>query len=268
MKLAFSNIGWATHDDPSVLGRLRAAGVTGIEVAPTKVWPEWGGASEGAARRYGAFLGSLGLEVPAMQAILFGRPDLALFDRRPERRAAFVDHVRAVADLAAGFGARAMVYGAPKSRLRGPLDESEAEEIAVEVFSSIAPICAERGTCLCIEPNPTAYGCDFVTDSASALRLVRKVGLPGFGLHLDAAALVLANESLGAVLDEALPWLRHYHISEPFLVGFDEPKVPHAENLARLRSSTYAGWVSVEVDGQKHDLDRTLDFLVRLGASE
>src|SRR5262245_24016023 len=100
MRAAFSNIGWARHDDEPVFAKLRAARVSGIGVAPTKVWPDWNGASESAARAYARFLGDLGFAVPAMQAVLFGKPELRLFDTAPAARRAFEEHFRSVADLA------------------------------------------------------------------------------------------------------------------------------------------------------------------------
>ena len=52
MKLAISNIAWEKHDDSDVLNLLKANGVTGIEVAPTKLWQDWKGASYKKAREY------------------------------------------------------------------------------------------------------------------------------------------------------------------------------------------------------------------------
>ena len=50
-RFAVSNIAWDRHDDPEVLALLRAHGVTGIEVAPPKVWPGWDGATPEAVKQ-------------------------------------------------------------------------------------------------------------------------------------------------------------------------------------------------------------------------
>lgn len=264
MKLAVSNIGWQRHDDPAVLSQLRAAGVEGVEVAPTKVWPGWQGASAESARSYRAFLLEQGFAVPALQAILFGKPELSLFAPSDAERRAFVAHVQGVADLAQALGAKVLVFGAPKARRKGDLSEQDALQRAVAVLHELAGVCAERDTCLCIEPNPAAYGCDFVTDAASAVALVSAVDHAGFRLHLDAAALHMAGERLEQVLPRALPYLRHYHISEPFLTGFAQSVVPQAAWLRALAATDYAHWCSIEADAQKHDLAHTLRFVREL----
>ncbi len=47
--------------------------------------------------------------------------------------------------------------------------------------------------------------------------------------------------------NEAAPLVRHFHISEPELGDFREPRVPHARNLEFLRTMRYNGWCSVEM---------------------
>lgn len=261
MKLAMSNIGWEQHDDPSVLAALTAHGVTGIEVAPTKVWPDWIDADAEHARAYRSWLQDQGFAIPAMQAILFGRPELSLFDTSAGGVAAMVAHITRVAELAQALGATALVYGAPKSRKRGSRSHEEALEIAGALFSRLGAICAAHDTRLCIEPNPPEYGCDFITNAADALTLVERVASPGFGLHLDAAALHMAGEELAPLLARALPWLCHYHISEPGLSGFVAAEVPHTRFLRSLGEVGYGEWLSIEVDAKKHELSHTLAFV-------
>ena len=245
MRFAFSNIAWSPPEDPAVIALLRDNGITGIEVAPTKLWPDWVGATPAAARTIKARLADAGFEVPALQAVLFGRPTARLFG--PEGVDEFVAHLRAVATLAAAFGARAIVLGAPKQRARGALSHDEATARAVPVLRGLAQAFADAGCCLCIEPNPVDYGCDFITDARQGAALVRAVDHPGFGLHLDAAGMFLAGDDLTALWPELGTLVRHYHISEPQLGGFAAPRVPHARNLATLRQAGYAGWCSVEM---------------------
>ena len=45
MRLAVSNIAWPAEHDSAAYALLREAGVTGLEVAPTRFWPGWEGAS-------------------------------------------------------------------------------------------------------------------------------------------------------------------------------------------------------------------------------
>jgi sugar phosphate isomerase/epimerase len=244
-RLAFSNIAWEPEEEPQVLPLLRSAGITGIEIAPTVLWPRWEGATPEAARAYRRCLEDEGFVVPALQAILFARPLAALFDPRGD--AHFLDHLGRVAALAGGFGARVAVLGAPRQRDRGARGWDEALESAVPVLRRAASVFADHDCCLCIEPNPARYGCNFVLNSQEGAALVEAVDAPGFGLHLDAAALYLEGESLAAVWPRVGHLVRHFHVSEPELGDFRAAVVPHASNFAVLESAGYGGWCSIEM---------------------
>jgi len=245
MKLAFSNIAWTPHDDLDVLSLLKKHDITGIEVAPTKVWPNWKGATPAAAECYGSRLRSLGFEVPALQAVLFDRPEARLFDH--EGVFSFVSHLTYVAELAGALGAHAVVLGAPRQRDRGSLTMEEAFNSAAEVLYRLAEVFAARGTCLCIEPNPRRYACNFIINASEGAELVRLVNHRGFGLHLDAAAMFLEADEPAHFWSQAGSLVRHFHISEPDLGDFRSPLVPHRANLAFLTSRNYSGWCSVEM---------------------
>jgi len=245
LRFAFSNIAWTPHDAPHVFQLLRRQGIGGIEVAPTKVWPDWQEATPAAAAEYRRRLQAEGFAVPALQAVLFGAPRARLFDAAGE--ASLRNHLLRVAEIAGALGAGAVVFGAPKQRDRGALTLEAAHARAADVFRALAPAFADRGVCLCIEPNPPRYGCNFVTTAAEGASLVRRVAHPGFGLHLDAAAMFLVGDRLDTLWGDVGELTRHYHISEPDLGGFSAPQVPHAENLEVLRTAGYAGWCSVEM---------------------
>lgn len=265
MKLAFSNIAWPPQTEAQVLHAFRAAGLSGIEVAPTRLWPDWNGASPEAAANYAQALAAEGFSIPAMQAILFGKPALTLFGSDSDRQH-LLEHLVYVADLAVAFGAKSLVFGAPKNRQLGDLTPAAAFAIAREFFTNIARLYESRGVCLCLEANPTQYACTFVTNSSEAAELVRSVHSPGFGLHLDAACLFLAGEDAGAAIQNNIDILRHFHVSEPYLNSLAAPQVDHAHLAAILRGASYDGWISLEMretDNAVHDVAQAATFLAR-----
>jgi D-psicose/D-tagatose/L-ribulose 3-epimerase len=246
MPLAVSNIAWTNPEDPAILEILRRQGVAGIEIAPTKIWPSWKGATPEAARALRRSVSDFGFQIPSMQAILFDQPDCQLFgDKR--QRTAFIDHIRFTADLAAEMCASVMVFGAPKNRARNGIPAQEAFKIAVETFGVVGDECAMRGTACCIEPNPPMYGCDFVTTSPEGLALVEAVSSGGFGLHLDAAAMFLAGEDGPTAVRRCAAALCHFHASEPQLGTFDSPTIGHAALSEALLEIGYPGWISIEM---------------------
>jgi sugar phosphate isomerase/epimerase len=252
-RFAFSNIAWSPHDDPDTLALLRRHGVSGIEIAPTAVWKDWQGSSVSAATHYRSFLRDAGFEIPALQALLFAKPEARLFDTRGE--ALLLEHLEHVAALAGALGARVAVLGAPRQRDRGARSVQEALEQALPVLRRAAQLFHDQGACLCIEPNPRTYGCNFVCNALEGAELVAAVDHPGFGLHLDAAALYLEREELGALLPQVAPILRHFHVSEPELGDFLQPRAPHLENLRQLAQCGYRGWCSVEMRAPRLPLE-------------
>src|SRR3546814_559040 len=99
MRIAVSNIAWDAASDDAVLGLLPGLGVDAVEVAPTRLWPDWNGATAAGAAIALRDLQNRHLTCSSMQALLFGRPDLRLFGTVAEREA-LIAHLERVADLA------------------------------------------------------------------------------------------------------------------------------------------------------------------------
>lgn len=246
MNLAFSNIAWPPEQDDAVAAALRAEGVTGLEIAPTTLRPDPTMLSADECRTIRRRWQERGLPIVAAQSLLFGRPDLVLFETAAAR-AATLDYLKQIVTVCAQLGAESLVFGSPKNRRRGDLPLAEAQSIAVDFFRELAVAATDAGTCLVLEANPPEYGADYVTHAAEALALVRAVDRPGLRLHLDTACMTLAGDDLQS-LGDCGPWLRHFHVSEPNLAAVGPAGivdlVPFAAALRRWR---YDRWVSVEM---------------------
>lgn len=246
MKLAFSNIAWSADEDPSVLEVLRAHHVQGIEVAPTRLWPGWEGATPEAAAAYAQAMREAGFQTPSLQSLLFGRADLQVFGS-PEQQAGLIKHLAQVAKLAAAMQAKVLVFGSPKNRDRGELTDGQAMQHAVQFFRQAAQVCADAGVTLGMEANPSYYNCNFVTRWQEAEELVRRCNHPGIGLHLDTACTVLAGDDPVAAVVQVADILVHVHMSEPDLGPFATPRTDHLAVGEALRAAGYTGWCSVEM---------------------
>lgn len=260
-RFAVSNIAWSRHDDPVVLSLLKRYGVAGIEVAPTKIWPGWIGATPENAADYRDHLLAQGFQIPALQAILFGKPDLNVFD--PLTHPAFLDHIKHVASLAQSLRARVLVFGAPKNRRRGEIPAQKAMEQASEFLGQLGEICLAHNCVLGIEPNPPAYQCDFVNTVSEAVDLVEMTGSPGVKLHLDSGATKMNTENLAEIIGQNS--FVHYHISEPGLARIGTGEVDHKTALSALKDKGYDRWISVEMrqsEPEIQNLEDALSYLV------
>lgn len=244
MKLAVSNIAWEQHDDPETLQLLKKHNVEGIEVAPTKVWQNWEGANTQSALRYKQFLANFELDIPAMQAILFGKPHLQLLDRN--HHIELKEHIKLVAEIAEALGAKVLVFGAPKNRRRNQRSAEEAKSIAIDIFSQLADICHQHNCCIGLESNPVEYGSDFIINVADAHDIVQEVSHPGMRLHLDIAGIHMCGEKTEPVIKNAGNFV-HYHISEPMLAPIAGGEVDHQAAFRALKECGYTNWVSIEM---------------------
>ncbi|MEM7737306.1 MAG: sugar phosphate isomerase/epimerase family protein [Deinococcota bacterium] len=243
MKLAVSNIAWPAEDDAAAYELLHAYGVRGLEVAPTRVWGSWD-VSPGQVEALRADLNARGFQCSSLQAILYSKPELTVFDGNPSD---LYKHMQHVARIASTLGAGPLVFGSPKNRRKGDRSLEEAMDEAAPVFQKIAAICLEQGVTLGLEPNPTDYTCDFLTNAADAAQFVAKVGHPGLKLHLDAAGMYLAGDDAAEMIRDYGHLLVHIHASEPFLGSLAEPQVDHASIASALHEINWQGWVSLEM---------------------
>lgn len=239
-------IAWPEALDSVLLPKLRDMGLEGVELAPTRVWPDWSQATPVAAEQFRRELGDLGLWCPALQSVLYGRPDLSLFASTRRGQRAFRDHMVRIADLAASAGASTVVLGSPRNRDPGQLSAQDAWAMALARLAPIADEYAARGVALGLEANPEEYECRFITRIADALRLVEELNSPGLRLHADAGALALTGEPFMPVIERGR--IAHVHVSEPFLGAFDHPHdAVHGALAAGLRGAGYEGWASIEM---------------------
>ncbi|MFY0577109.1 sugar phosphate isomerase/epimerase family protein [Cystobacter fuscus] len=267
MRLAASNIAWKPKDDAAVAQALSAVGFEGVELAPTAVWERPLEVPASEVQRYRALWESRGLRIVALQALLFGRPELQLFGDAQVRRQ-LAEHLLGMIRLGGQLGAGALVFGSPKNRPVGTRTTEEAYDIAVPFFRELGAAAHEHGTALCIEPNPTVYGCDWITTSVEGLELVRRVDSPGFRLHLDAGGMTLSGESPGEATRACFAAACHFHASEPQLAPVGTPAVAHGAFAQALAEVRYKGWVSIEMRSQPNGEDlpplrSALDFVSR-----
>lgn len=246
VKTAISNIAWNPADDELVASWMKEFGVQGVEIAPTKLWPKPLEANVDQLVSYRRWWEKRGFPIVAMQALLFGRADLAIFETQAKRDET-LDYLERIMAVASVLGAGPLVFGSPKNRKTNGRPLHEVDAIAVEFFRRAGDAALRHHVTLCIEPNPTQYECDWVTCASAGIDIVKKVDHPGFRLHLDAAGMKMAGDEIDSSLRAARDLMCHFHVSEPNLGSVGKGGVQHEEHARVLRSLGYAGWTSVEM---------------------
>lgn len=252
MRLAISNIAWDISEDASVADLLGKFGVDAIDVAPGKYFPEPANAKDEDITKVRRWWADRGIEITGMQALLFGTTGLNVFGDS-KRQQVMLEHLRAVCRIGAGLGATRLVFGSPKNRDRSGLSDAQALERAVSFFRSLGNAAQEHGVVVCLEPNPTRYGSNFMTSSAETAHVVTAVGHEAIRMQFDSGALTINGESPDDVLERHAELIGHVHASEPDLVPLGDGGTDHQSMHRALSQHLPDHVVSIEMVATKEE---------------
>ena len=110
MKLAISNIAWTKEKDKSMYAYLLQKGFQGLEIAPTRLFPEKPYEHlKDAIQVSQKFKNNYYLGSPSMQSIWYGRQE-AIFGSEKERQA-LLDYTFQAIIFAEAIGCKNLVFG-------------------------------------------------------------------------------------------------------------------------------------------------------------
>lgn len=247
MKLSISNIGWDKEQDETVYALMKKYDYTGLEIAPTRIFPEEPYEALSRAAAWSAELRKkYGFSIPSMQSIWFGRQE-KLFGSEEERKA-LIDYTKKAVDFASAVGCKNLVFGCPRNRA---VPEGINSESGISFFQEIGDYAAQNGRVIGMEANPAIYHTNYINDTLAAFELIRQVDSQGFRLNLDVGTMIQNHEDIEELAD-SVHLISHVHISEPGLKAI-EPRTLHHDLNKVLIDGSYQGFVSVEM-GKVDDL--------------
>ena len=260
IKLSISNIAWSAENDQQVYQYMQQAGFQGLEIAPTRLFPEKPYDHIDDAREFARNISEIyGFRIPSMQSIWYGHGE-KIFGTEDERHI-LQDYTKQAINFAEAIGVHNLVFGCPKNRVIG---EHDNRNIAVEFFKELGDYAAEHGTVLAMEANPVIYGTNFLNKTNEAVEFIKEVGSKGFKLNFDFGTLLYHEESMDEVIQD-MNLINHVHISEPNL-KLIEHREDHKVFIKELRTGGYEGFVSIEM-GRREDLNdvfNTIDYIAAL----
>jgi len=260
IKLSISNIAWASEYNQQVYEYIKKAGFLGLEIAPTRLFPDKPYEKRAEAKEYAESLEkTYGIKICSMQSIWYGHSEKVFGS--PEEREILLHYTKQAIDFAEVIGARNLVFGCPKNRAIG---KNGDRDIAVQFFSDLSHYAAEHETVLAMEANPVIYGTNFINKTKEAIELIKEVGSKGFKLNLDFGTIIYNEESIHE-LAPYIDLINHVHISEPNL-KLIEHRAEHKDLMRMLRDEGYCGYISIEM-GRREDIDDifgTVDYLTTL----
>lgn len=246
----------------SIMEKAKAMGFDGIEF--TDLTPPPGVSEEGYARMLRAESDRLGL--PILSYTIGAN---LLCDAGPD---AEVERVCRKVDIAQILGAPCLRHDAAWDvpyEMRGIVGFQQVLPTLAEGCRRITAYAAEKGVLTMVENHGT-----FCQESSRVEALVTAVMHPNFGVLADVGNFACADENSAAAVGRLAPYVKHVHAKDFFVRsgnGFDpgagffrsrggnflrgtivgHGDIPVLQCLRILKSSGYAGAVSVEFEGME-----------------
>lgn len=233
-------------------------GVDGVELAPTMIWPTAPDVSMDEVRDEARAWRTAGLEVAAVQSLLYGHPEMQLLTDEPGD---ILGHLRSMIEVAGALGAKAAVFGSPKNRLRGPMTIEVAHVRAAERLTTLVPLLEREGVVLTLEPNAPQYGADYLVEYADCVALAAIIDSAWIAPQIDTGCLTMVGSDIVADIVSHTP--AHFHLSAPELAA-PPAGIDHAQLARTLAAREYDGWVTLEMRQPQSDATAVLEESVQL----
>ena len=255
MKLSISNIAWDAEHDEEMCQFLMDAGYNGLEIAPTRIFPEAPYDHLSEAKDWACQLNEgYGLEIPSMQSIWYGHQE-KIFGTKEERQV-LIEYTKKAVNFAEVIGCGNLVFGNPRNR--DTEDVAGNYSTAIEFFREIGDYALEHNTVIAIEANPVIYNTHFLNTTEQAVEMAYKSGSEGVKVNIDLGTIIYNEESID-YLKQIPEYINHVHISEPGLIPIQTRKL-HNRLFSVLSGINYEGYVSIEM-GNKCDIEMVKGIL-------
>ena len=254
IKLAVSNVAWYPKEIDGLLRLLSSLNCQGIELAPSMLWEEPIDSPAKERLELRRKIEDVGLKLTGLQALLYTRKDLMLFNDEKTRQNT-LDYMIKLIDLCSDLGGRVLVFGSPRNRNIGRLAPEEAYTIAIDFFRKVGERAEKRNVFFCIEPLGRTET-DFINTVSEAEKLIEDAGNPkGLGLHIDIKGLIEENEVLSSSLTKSFARAKHIHLNDPGLMPPGSTGYDHRKIRERMNGSGYSGFLSIELRRQSPDAE-------------
>lgn len=250
MKFSISNIAWGAEYDDEMYAFLRDMKFSGLEIAPTRIFPENPYDKVELIKEFSKQLfEEYGLKISSMQSIWFGKTQ-NIFGSAAERKE-LIDYTKRAIDFAYAADCKNLVFGCPKNRV---IPDSSYIPTAIDFFSELGEYAAQAGTVVALEANPVIYNTNFMNTTAEAFDMCKKISNRGIMVNVDLGTIIYNNEPFETV-EQNLSLVNHIHISEPRLAPIEKRQMH-----SRIKELEYNKFVSIEM-GNKNNLPLVKDTI-------
>jgi D-psicose/D-tagatose/L-ribulose 3-epimerase len=232
---------------PAAAKAVRAAGYTGLEIAPFTLGESPTDIPVDQRRQMRGILESEGLAFVGLHWLMMSPKGLHVTTPNTELRERSWRHVRQLIDLCADLGPNGvMVFGSPKQRSAvDGATVAEATSRYIDGLAEVAGQALERGVTILVEALPLNQS-NVVTSIDEAATIVRLIGSPAIRTMFDVHNAVDETVPHATLVERHFDVIRHVHVNEmdgkhPGMGDYDFKPL-----LGALRRLDYRHWVSLE----------------------
>lgn len=236
----------STENWPAVCAHAKAAGYTGIELAPFTFASDCRDIDSGARQWIKTVAADNGLTITGLHWLLISPPGLHIHTTDNAVRSKTLDYLKALADLAVDVGAPTMVLGSPKARTIEADDVTGALKRTMDTLVAVGEHLKGTDIRLCPEalPGPEA---DFLLTQQDAFAMVEACSHPNIGMMLDVKSMCSEPSGPAGLITEFGDVCCHLHANDANRRGPGDGATDFSAIAKALTATTFDGWVSVEV---------------------
>lgn len=255
MKIGISNIAWKKEYDLSVYQILFDYGITNIEIAPSRMNPDFNFYHPYSYQSEILNLNNFKLQSKSSQSILYGKDELSIFNQ--DSWDDFFTHLNHVFDFAIKFDINKIVFGSPKSRVFNcKFSFQENLNIAQLFFGKLSKLAKKYKIDIYLEPNPKIYNCDFLNTHEEVTNFINLINLSNIKLHIDTGAALIEGKSGEQFLLNHNFLESHVHLSCPFLNhNFECYNSFFIDFLNKIKNEKYDGICIIEIITKDNTLE-------------
>jgi len=160
-----------------------------------------------------------------------------------------LEYLNRIVALCGTLGGTVVIFGSPHQRkVLAGVEYRQAWDYAKEILGNEAFLdgLVKYGVTFCLEPL-SANQTNFITTTEEAVRFVKEIDHPKFGMMLDGYTLGWAGEDVPKAIRLAAPSLKHFHADDETGKGPGYGKLDYAPVATTLREIGFTGYVSVEI---------------------
>jgi fructoselysine 3-epimerase len=258
MKLSFNT--WVYSSFPiwvpaypleETIRRIARIGYDGIEIgaAAPHAYPAYTSAER--RREIKHVLDDNNIVVSAMLPAPGGGPGFNVASPTPEERRNAIEQYKEVAQLCSDLGGNTLLYVAGW-QIFGTTRE-QAWEWSRDALAEIAPVAADLGVTIAVEPTPTDS--NLIESADDAVKLAQEVGASNVKTMFDTIHVYYRNEAPSDYISRMGDLLHYVHLSDVDRLAPGQGRGDFVGLIQGLKDTGYDGFLSMEIGFNRRDVE-------------